>query len=110
MTDPSELRRFDSEVEAIKDDYNAVIDGLNCSLTHTPKVKGGIVHRSPVRNAEGKVRYIGLKEQSFKLLSTLKAANERGYKPLTIHRTTIFKYPHYKEIAQLSKIIVLDKL
>ena len=101
-TDPSELRMFDA-VLAKSGNYDIIVDGLNvCGLAGNNRKE---------KDYYAKERHYSMdycRHQEFILQSVLEKLNERGLKPLLIHRKYLKNYRNLKEIKKLCRYVILE--
>ena len=106
-SDPSELRMFDA-VLAKSGSFDIIVDGLNvCGLAGNSQYD----FYKKKFDSYAKERKYSLdyyRHQEFILQSVLEKLNERGLKPLLIHRKYLKNYRNLKEIKKLCRYVILE--
>jgi len=101
-SDPQELEKFDA-VLTQKETFDIVIDGLNvCGLASQTVKKEDTWKERRVNRPQNH------RTQEFILLSVLKKLQEKGLKPLLIHRRYLEKFRNFHEIKKLCQYVILD--
>ena len=106
-TNPSELRMFDA-VLAKSGSYDIIVDGLNvCGLAGNNR-NDDFKKEKDYYTKEKRIDMGYRRHQEFILQSVLEKLNERGLKPLLIHRKYLKKYRNIKEINKLCQYVILE--